>query len=129
MSSAAEISEHVRPALVRAMARRIDGHVIRTPTLPSEDLTRITGARIFFKYESLQHTGAFKARGAAARLLGFDRQKTCGVAAMSAGNHAQGVAFFCDRGRPSVVRRDASTYALSEGATRTTVRCNSRTER
>src|SRR4051812_34848157 len=94
MSASAEILNHVSPSLVRAMAQRIEGHVVRTPTVFSEELSRLTGARIFVKYENLQHTGAFKARGAAARLLGLDRRRIAGVAAMSAGNHAQGVAFF-----------------------------------
>jgi threonine dehydratase len=104
MSSSAEVLDQVNPDLVRAMARRIDGHIIRTPTILSEDLSRITGTRLFLKYENLQHTGAFKARGAAARLLGLDRQRTRGVAAMSAGNYAQGVAFFAaSLGLPSFI--------------------------
>ena len=97
MTASAEILNHVNPSLVRAMAQRIAGHVVLTPTVFSEALSTLTGARIFLKLENLQHTGAFKARGAAARLLGLDRTRIAGVAAMSAGNHAQGVAFFATK--------------------------------
>src|SRR3984885_4174289 len=78
---------------VRAAAGRIAGRVVRTPALPSEAVSRATGATVTLKLDNLQVTGAFKERGAANRLsmLSADERKR-GVIAMSAGNHAQAVA-------------------------------------
>jgi threonine dehydratase len=78
---------------VREAAGRIAGRVVRTPTVPSDALSRATGAEVFLKLDNLQATGAFKERGAAnrlARLNALERER--GVIAMSAGNHAQAVA-------------------------------------
>ena len=77
---------------VRAAARRIEGKVVRTPTLYSTTLSKITGAQIWLKFENLQFTAAYKERGAlnAMLLLGGDRLNR-GVIAASAGNHAQGL--------------------------------------
>jgi threonine dehydratase len=79
---------------VRAAAERIRGAVLRTPTLPSDAVSRAAGCRVFLKLDTLQATGAFKERGAANRiaLLGEDAAAGGGVVAMSAGNHAQAVA-------------------------------------
>jgi threonine dehydratase len=78
---------------VRAATARIAGRVLRTPTLPSDSVSRATGAQVFLKYENLQATGAFKERGAANRLaLLTEAERASGVVAMSAGNHAQAVA-------------------------------------
>ena len=83
---------------IKAAAQRIADGVMRTPTRLSEALSRRTGTPVTVKYENLQHTGAFKARGALARLsLLSDDEKARGVVAMSAGNHAQGVAFQAGR--------------------------------
>ena len=80
-------------AEVRAAAARIDGAVIRTPTLFSDAVSRATGARVWLKLDNLQATGAFKERGAANRIaLLSPREREAGVIAMSAGNHAQAVA-------------------------------------
>ena len=49
---------------VRAAAARIDGHVVRTPTLYSKTLSAMTGADIWLKFENLQFTAAYKERGA-----------------------------------------------------------------
>jgi threonine dehydratase len=78
---------------VEAAAARIAGAVIRTPTLFSDAVSRIVGARVHLKLDNLQATGAFKERGAANRiaLLG-EAERKAGVIAMSAGNHAQAVA-------------------------------------
>jgi threonine dehydratase len=74
-------------------AERIRGAILRTPTVPSAVLSRITGAEIYLKLDNLQAVGSFKERGAANRLalLTADERRR-GVVAMSAGNHAQGVA-------------------------------------
>ena len=78
---------------VRAAAQRIAGRVLRTPSLPSDALSRATGAKVTLKLETLQATGAFKERGAANRLaLLSEVERRAGVIAMSAGNHAQAVA-------------------------------------
>src|SRR5882724_6176328 len=83
---------------IRAAARAIHGAVERTPTRHSDTLSRITGADVHLKFENLQFTASFKERGALNKLLSLsDEQKKRGVAAMSAGNHAQGVAYHAGR--------------------------------
>ncbi|MES2055559.1 MAG: threonine ammonia-lyase [Pseudomonadota bacterium] len=78
---------------VRAAADRIAGKVIRTPAIRSDAISRLTGAEVWLKLDSLQVTGAFKERGAANRLaLLTAPERAAGVVAMSAGNHAQAVA-------------------------------------
>ncbi|PXA86565.1 threonine ammonia-lyase [Nostoc sp. 3335mG] len=91
--------------LVQAAARRIDGAVARTPFLLSETLSDLTGAEIWLKFENLQFTAAFKERGALNRLLAMnDDQRRRGVVAVSAGNHAQGVALHARRlGIPATI--------------------------
>ena len=83
---------------VRAAAARIAGAVERTPFLPSRTLSLLTGAEVWLKFENLQFTASFKERGALNRLLALDEAaRRRGVIAMSAGNHAQGVAFHAAR--------------------------------
>ena len=78
---------------VQAASDRIAGRIIRTPTVVSDSLSRLTGAEIFLKLDNLQATGAFKERGAANRMARLnDLERARGVIAMSAGNHAQAVA-------------------------------------
>ena len=78
---------------VQAAARRIAGRVLRTPALPSDAVSRATGAEVTLKLENLQAIGSFKERGAANKLaLLNEAQRRGGVVAMSAGNHAQAVA-------------------------------------
>jgi threonine dehydratase len=79
---------------VRAAAARIAGQVVRTPTLKSITLSKMTGAEVWLKFENLQFTAAYKERGALNKLLlmGDDALKN-GVIAASAGNHAQGLAY------------------------------------
>lgn len=94
---AAPLDPPTAPAIglaeVRAAAARIEGSVIRTPTLFSDAVSRATGARVWLKLDNLQATGAFKERGAANRIaLLSERERAAGVIAMSAGNHAQAVA-------------------------------------
>lgn len=80
-------------AKVQTAAERIAGRVVRTPTIPADAISRLTGADVSLKLDNLQVTGAFKERGAANRLalLSTD-ERARGVIAMSAGNHAQAVA-------------------------------------
>jgi threonine dehydratase len=78
---------------VSAAARRLVGKVVRTPVIRSDELSRLVGAEVWLKLDTLQATGAFKERGAANRLaLMSEEERKRGVVAMSAGNHAQAVA-------------------------------------
>ena len=83
---------------IRAAAERIRGAIERTPFLHSRTLSRLTGAQIFLKFENLQFTASFKERGALNKLLSLsEAERRRGVIAMSAGNHAQGVAYHATR--------------------------------
>ena len=83
---------------VKGAARLIDGAVVRTPCLLSRTLSEVTGADIYVKFENHQFTGSFKDRGALVKLTSLDEQeRSRGVVAMSAGNHAQGVAHHARR--------------------------------
>ena len=90
---------------IRAAAARIKGAVERTPCLHSRTLSKLTGADVFLKFENLQFTASFKERGALNRLLLLTPdERARGVIAMSAGNHAQGVAYHAARlGIPAVI--------------------------
>lgn len=73
---------------------RIAGSVHRTPLLHSRTLSERVGAPLYLKCENLQRTGAFKVRGALHRLLRLtDEERARGVVTISAGNHAQAVAW------------------------------------
>ena len=79
---------------VKAAAARIGDAVVRTPTMHSKTLSRITGAEIWLKFENQQFTAAYKERGALnALLLLTDEQRAKGVIAASAGNHSQGLSY------------------------------------
>jgi len=95
----------VSAASVTAARSRIAGHVVVTPTIFSEALSQATSAKVYLKLENLQHTGAFKVRGALAKITTLsEAQKKAGVIAMSAGNHAQGVAYHAGRlGIPATI--------------------------
>ncbi len=83
---------------VRAAATRISGAVERTPMLHSRTLSKLTGAEVWLTFANLQFTASFKERGALNRLLALTAaERNRGVIAMSAGNHAQGVAFHAAR--------------------------------
>ncbi|MBT5872218.1 MAG: threonine ammonia-lyase [Candidatus Latescibacteria bacterium] len=86
-------------------AERIRGTLVETPCSVSKTLSRITGAEIVLKFENLQFTAAFKERGALVKLLSLDEgQRQNGVVAMSAGNHAQAVAYHASRlGIPATI--------------------------
>ena len=83
---------------IRSAAERLQGNVLLTPCNYSRTLSKITGAEIYLKFENLQFTAAFKERGALNKLLSLDAaERRRGVIAMSAGNHAQGVAYHARR--------------------------------
>ena len=79
---------------VQAAADRIAGSVVRTPTMFSQTLSNITGAKVWLKFENLQFTAAYKERGALNALLLMEKaQRERGVIAASAGNHSQGLSY------------------------------------
>lgn len=83
---------------IRDAAARLQGQVLETPCVESKTLSQIVGAQVFLKFENLQFTASFKERGACNRLaLLTDEERARGVIAMSAGNHAQGVAYHAQR--------------------------------
>ena len=90
---------------VETAAAAIAGAVVRTPSLISRTLSAITGAEVVIKFENHQFTGSFKDRGAANRLAALTAaERDRGVVALSAGNHAQGVAHAAGRmGIPATV--------------------------
>jgi threonine dehydratase len=82
---------------IQEAAGRLKGHVLDTPCVESRTLSEITGAQVFLKFENLQFTASFKERGACNKLSQLDPSACKGVIAMSAGNHAQGVAYHARR--------------------------------
>ena len=91
---------------MRRAADRLRAHVENTPCLHSRTLSQITGAQVYLKFENLQFTSSFKERGALNRLSSLtpSERKQRGVIAVSAGNHAQGVAYHAQRmGIPAMI--------------------------
>jgi threonine dehydratase len=78
--------------------RNIRGDIVHTPLVFSQKLSQLCGCRAFFKLENFQMTGSFKDRGALHKLLSLSpEERKKGVVAASAGNHAQAVAYHCQR--------------------------------
>jgi threonine dehydratase len=96
---------------IRAAADAIADAVLRTPAVRAPALSDLVGADIVLKLETLHPTGSFKERGALAKLLSLDAgQRRAGIIAMSAGNHAQGVAYHARRlGIPATIVMPADT--------------------
>ena len=82
---------------IERAARQIEGVLTRTPSKFSEPLSELTSADVIVKYENVQITGSFKVRGALVKLTKLRDAGVKGVIAMSAGNHAQGVAYHARR--------------------------------
>lgn len=83
---------------IEQAAQRLHGHLLNTPCVASQTLSQLTGAQIYLKFENLQYTASFKERGACNKLAQLsEAERRRGVIAMSAGNHAQGVAFHAQR--------------------------------
>jgi len=79
---------------IKKAAEKLRGHVVRTPSMASEAISDDLGADIVIKMENLQTTGSFKSRGAFIKLSQLTAaEQSKGVVAVSAGNHAQGVAY------------------------------------
>ncbi|MEM5584043.1 threonine ammonia-lyase [Roseibium sp. AS2] len=117
---AANDPEQVTLDKIRDAAALIKGAVLETPCLPAPRLSQITGAEVFVKYENMQVTGAFKERGALVKLASLtEAEKTRGVVAVSAGNHAQGVAYHAGRlGIPATIVMPVLTPFVKIAATR-----------
>jgi len=90
---------------IRAAAARLAGAIEHTPCVHSRTLSKLTGAQVFLKFENLQFTASFKERGALNKLVSLsDAERRRGVIAMSAGNHAQAVAYHAARlGIPALI--------------------------
>ncbi|HXZ46674.1 MAG TPA: threonine ammonia-lyase [Pseudolabrys sp.] len=115
-----------RPALtvtladIEAARRVIAGVVLRTPMLPAPKLSALTGADVYVKYENLQVTNSFKDRGSLVKLVSLsDAERRRGVITMSAGNHAQAVAYHAQRlGIPATIVMPVTTPFVKVAATR-----------
>ena len=105
---------------IEAAAKVIEGHVVRTPCLHSRTLSEVTGAQVWLKFENHQFTASFKERGALNKLASLtevERQR--GVIAMSAGNHAQAVAYHAQQlGIPATIVMPVTTPFVKVHATK-----------
>ncbi len=90
---------------IKAAAKEIEGEVMRTPLVAAPRLSEILGCELYLKLENQQYTGSFKDRGALNKLKSLTAEQAgYGVIAMSAGNHAQGVAHHARRlGIPATI--------------------------
>ncbi len=101
---------------IRDAMLRIHPLVHRTPLIYSSSFSRLTGAEVYLKVESLQKTGSFKARGAVNKMLSVRADK---VIAASMGNHAQGVAFAAGRlGKDAVIVMPTTAPIVKQEATK-----------
>ena len=105
---------------IEAARRVIAGVVLPTPMLPAPKLSALTGAEVYVKYENLQVTNSFKDRGALVKLASLsEAERALGVIAMSAGNHAQAVAYHAQRlGIPATIVMPVTTPFVKIAATR-----------
>ncbi len=110
----------ITPEDIDAAAGRIAGHVLRTPLVPAPRLSELTGAQIMVKHENMQATASFKERGAVNKLLSLsEAERARGVIAMSAGNHAQAVAYHAKRfGIPATIVMPETTPLVKVENTR-----------
>src|SRR6478752_779364 len=110
----------ITPEDIDAAASRIEGHVLRTPLVPAPRLSELTGATVLVKHENMQATASFKERGAVNKLLTLsEAERARGVVAMSAGNHAQAVAYHARRfGIPATIVMPETTPLVKVENTR-----------
>ena len=104
---------------IQSAADTLRGHIVRTPLLAAPKLSALTGAKVFVKYENLQFTNSFKDRGAYLKLSSLKPgERKRGVIAMSAGNHAQAVAYHASRlDIPAVIVMPVNTPFVKVGNT------------
>ncbi len=107
-------------ASIQTARDNLRGQVLKTPFTLSRTLSDIFGAEIWLKFENLQFTASFKERGALNRMLTLsDEERAKGVIAVSAGNHAQGVAYHAQRmGVPAVIVMPRFTPTVKVANTR-----------
>lgn len=107
-------------ASIQTARENLRGQVLKTPFTLSRTLSDIFGAEIWLKFENLQFTASFKERGALNRMLTLsDDERAKGVIAVSAGNHAQGVAYHAQRmGVPAVIVMPRFTPTVKVANTR-----------
>jgi threonine dehydratase len=87
------VTEIISTDEMEAARQLLEGVAVRTPMEESRWLSNLTGGPVRLKCENLQRTGSFKVRGAYVRMSRLTpEEKSLGVVAASAGNHAQGVA-------------------------------------
>ncbi|HET9175919.1 MAG TPA: threonine ammonia-lyase [Pseudolabrys sp.] len=105
---------------IEAARRVVENVVLRTPMLPAPKLSALTGAEVYVKYENLQVTNSFKDRGALVKLASLsEAERKRGVITMSAGNHAQAVAYHASRlGIPATIVMPVTTPFVKIAATR-----------
>lgn len=98
----------------------LKGNVVRTPLIRADKLSDITGAEIYVKFENLQVTSSFKDRGAYNKMSSLtEAERARGVIAMSAGNHAQAVAYHAKRlGIPATIVMPETTPSTKVERTR-----------
>ena len=107
-------------ASIQTARENLRGQVLKTPFTLSRTLSDIFGAEIWLKFENLQFTASFKERGALNRMLTLsEEERRAGVIAVSAGNHAQGVAYHAQRmGVPAVIVMPRFTPTVKVANTR-----------
>lgn len=115
-----DIVEQTTIAGVYQAARQLEGVARKTRLIASDYFSELSGNQVFLKPENLQHTGAFKLRGAYNKISQLtDEERKKGVITASAGNHAQGVAFAAQRlGVKAVICMPATTPILKVEGTK-----------
>ncbi|MET3663100.1 threonine ammonia-lyase [Aquamicrobium ahrensii] len=110
----------ITPRDIEEAAGRIAGHVLRTPLVAAPRLSELVGAEVVVKHENMQATASFKERGAVNKLLRLtEDERRRGVIAMSAGNHAQAVAYHAKRfGIPATIVMPETTPLVKVENTR-----------
>ncbi len=119
-ASVGETSTAIDLSAIQAAARTLDGAIVATPFAHSRTLSGMLGCEIWLKFENLQFTASYKERGALNRLASLsEAERRAGVIAMSAGNHAQGVAYHARRlGIPATIVMPEGTPAVKVENTR-----------
>jgi threonine dehydratase len=119
-ASVDETSTAIDLDAIEAAAQTLRGAIVATPFAHSRTLSGMLGCEIWLKFENLQFTASYKERGALNRLASLsEAERRAGVIAMSAGNHAQGVAYHARRlGIPATIVMPEGTPAVKVENTR-----------
>lgn len=104
---------------IQAARARVQAHLVHTPCVQSQTLSQQLGCECFIKFENLQFTASFKERGALNCLVNRGAEVKAGITAMSAGNHAQALAYHGTRlGLPTTIVMPRTTPNAKVEATR-----------